>query len=190
MTRDSLDGIRADDYHTAGEPFRIVDLGPMGGSTVLDRRSWAMNHLDGHRRYLVHEPRGHAGMYGGMVVPPDDDAGNIGVVFFHKDGFSTACGHGTIALATWAVDTGRIAAPVNGEVPVVIDVPSGRLPTVARLLDGCVTSVRFTNVPSYVSATDLKVQTSFGPVTAHVSFGGAFYASVAVDDLNVTATEA
>ena len=188
MTRDFLDGIRADDYHTAGEPFRIVDLGPMGGSTVLDRRSWAMNHLDDHRRYLVHEPRGHAGMYGGMVVPPDDDAGNIGVVFFHKDGFSTACGHGTIALATWAVDTGRIAAPVNGEVPVVIDVPSGRLPTVARLLDGCVASVRFTNVPSYVSATDLKVQTSFGPVTAHVSFGGAFYASVAVDDLNVTAT--
>ena len=186
MTRDSLDGIRADDYHTAGEPFRIVDLGPMGGSTVLDRRSWAMNHLDDHRRFLVHEPRGHAGMYGGMVVPPDDDAGDIGVVFFHKDGFSTACGHGTIALATWAVDTGRIAAPVNGEVPVVIDVPSGRLPTVARLLDGCVASVRFTNVPSYVSATDLKVQTSFGPVTAHVSFGGAFYASVAIDDLPVS----
>ncbi len=131
MTRDSLDGIRADDYHTAGEPFRIVDLGPMEGSTVLDRRSWAMNYLDDHRRYLVHEPRGHAGMYGGMVVPPDDGAGNIGVVFFHKDGFSTACGHGTIALATWAVDTGRIAAPANGEVPVVIDVPSGRLPTVA-----------------------------------------------------------
>jgi len=161
MTRDFLDGIRADDYHTAGEPFRIVDLGPMGGSTVLDRRSWAMNHLDAHRRYLVHEPRGHAGMYGGMVVPPDDDAGNIGVVFFHKDGFSTACGHGTIALATWAVDTGRIAAPVNGEVPVVIDVPSGRLPTVARLLDGCVASVRFTNVPSYVSATNLKVQVQY-----------------------------
>ena len=31
--------IVADDYHTAGEPFRIVDLGPMEGDSVLDRRS-------------------------------------------------------------------------------------------------------------------------------------------------------
>ena len=61
--------IRSDDYHTAGEPFRIVDAGPMEGETVLDRRSWAIEHLDDLRRFLVAEPRGHAGMYGGFVVP-------------------------------------------------------------------------------------------------------------------------
>jgi len=170
--------IVADDYHTAGEPFRIVDLGEMQGGTVLDRRSWAMEHLDDHRRFLCHEPRGHADMYGGMVVPPDDPDGDVGIVFFHKDGFSTACGHGTIAIATWAIDTGRIAAPQDGEVDVVVDVPSGRLRTVANMLGGRVTSVRFTNVPSFVSATGLTVDTSFGPVTADMSFGGAFYAIV------------
>jgi len=180
--------IVADDYHTAGEPFRIVDLGEMQGGTVLDRRSWAMEHLDDHRRFLCHEPRGHADMYGGMVVPPDDPDGDVGIVFFHKDGFSTACGHGTIAIATWAIDTGRIAAPQDGEVDVVVDVPSGRLRTVANMLGGRVTSVRFTNVPSFVSATGLTVDTSFGPVTADMSFGGAFYASVGIDDLGLTAT--
>ncbi len=178
--------ITSDDYHTAGEPFRIVDAGPMDGATVLDRRSWAMEHLDDLRRYLVHEPRGHADMYGGFVVPPDDDAADLGVVFFHKDGFSTACGHGTIALVTWAIDTGRIEAD-GASVAVTVDVPSGRLATTANLADGRVDSVCFTNVPSFVTATDLRIKTSAGPVTATVSFGGAFYASVAVDGLAVAA---
>ncbi len=177
--------IVADDYHTAGEPFRIVDLGPMEGATVLDRRSWAMANLDDHRRFLIHEPRGHADMYGGMVVPADDPDGDVGVVFFHKDGFSTACGHGTIAMTTWAIETGRIETPPDGEVPVVVDVPSGRLHTVARMEGGRVASVRFTNVESFVAARDLIVETGHGPVTVHVSFGGAFYASVAIDDLPI-----
>jgi len=178
--------LAVDDFHTAGEPFRIVDLGPMEGSTVLDRRSWAMAHLDDHRRFLVHEPRGHADMYGGMVVPPNDTDGDVGVVFFHKDGFSTACGHGTIAMATWAIETGRVTAPVDGEVEVVVDVPSGRLPTVARMVDGRVASVRFTNVEAYPAARGLVVETDLGPVTVDVSFGGAFYASVSVAALDVS----
>ncbi len=178
--------IIAEDYHTAGEPFRIVDLGPMEGATVLDRRSWAMAHLDDHRRFLVQEPRGHAGMYGGMIVPPNNPEGDVGVVFFHKDGFSTACGHGTIATATWAIETGQVPAPANGEVKVVVDVPSGRLHTVAQMVDSRVTSIRFTNVKSFVTARNLVVNTQLGPVTAHISFGGAFYASVAIDNLPVS----
>jgi len=185
MVLGSGESLAVDDFHTAGEPFRIVDLGPMEGATVLDRRSWAMDHLDDHRRFLVHEPRGHADMYGGMVVPPNDEDGDVGVVFFHKDGFSTACGHGTIATATWAIETGLVEAPVDGEVPVVVDVPSGRLPTVARMEGGRVASVRFTNVEAFATAFGLVVDTDLGPVAAHVSFGGAFYASVAVDDLDV-----
>jgi proline racemase len=78
------------------------------------------------RAVLCSEPRGHADMYGGFVVPPDDAGGDLGVLFWHKDGFSTACGHGTIALGVWAVETGRVAAPATGSVDVVIDVP-GRL---------------------------------------------------------------
>ena len=39
------------------------------------------------------------------------DGARFGVLFWHKDGFSTACGHGTIALGAWAVDTGLVQAP-------------------------------------------------------------------------------
>ena len=79
------------------------------------------------RRLLCHEPRGHADMYGGFLVEPDDAGAELGVLFWHKDGFSTACGHGTIALAAWAVESGRVEAPADGEVELAIDVPSGRV---------------------------------------------------------------
>jgi proline racemase len=167
------------DYHTAGEPFRIVSGGvpPLLGKTILDRRAHAAAHLDDYRRLLIHEPRGHADMYGGFVTEPEDDGADLGVVFFHNGGYSTACGHGTIALVTWAIESGLVPAD-GGEVPVVVDVPSGRVRTVARLVGGRVTAVRFRNVPSFVQGRGLEADTSLGRVTADVSYGGAYYASV------------
>ena len=103
------------DYHTAGEPFRIVAEGAVEvpGATVRERRERAATteEVDRVRRLLCHEPRGHADMYGCFLVPPDDDGADLGVLFWHKDGYSTACGHGTIALGAWAVESGRIVAP-------------------------------------------------------------------------------
>ena len=163
------------DYHTGGEPFRIVTGGvePLLGATVLDRRRDALERLDHVRRLLVHEPRGHADMYGCHVVPPNDDGADLGVVFFHNAGYSTACGHGTIALVTWALDEGVVERH-EGENRVVVDVPSGRLETWAMVEQGRVRTVRFRNVPAYVHARSL---TAAG-LEVDVAFGGAFYASV------------
>jgi proline racemase len=167
--------IRAVDYHTAGEPFRIVTGGVEAprGATILGKRRDALERLDHVRRLLVHEPRGHADMYGCFVVEPDDDGADLGVVFFHNAGYSTACGHGTIALVTWALDEGVIDRR-EGENRVVVDVPSGRLDTWAQVEAGRVRSVRFRNVPSFVWAEGVEL----GERTVDVAFGGAFYASL------------
>jgi proline racemase len=114
-------------------------------------------------------------MYGCFVVEPDDEGADLGVVFFHNAGYSTACGHGTIALVTFALDEGLVPAS-EPETRVVVDVPSGRLETVARVEDGRVRSVRFRNVPSFV--VDGRPY--------ELAFGGAFYASV---DERVSAEE-
>jgi len=158
--------VETTDYHTGGEPFRIVTAGapPLEGGTILDKRRFARDNLDDIRRLLVNEPRGHADMYGCFVTEPEDDGADLGVVFFHNEGYSTACGHGTIALVTWAIESGRIAA-AEPETKVVVDVPSGRLETWARSEDGGVRSVRFRNVPAFVHSPG-------------VAFGGAFYGSV------------
>jgi len=160
------------DYHTAGEPFRIVTAGaePLRGDTILGKRRDAAARLDDLRRLLVNEPRGHADMYGCFVTEPEDDGADLGVVFFHNAGYSTACGHGTIALVTWALESGVL--PIAGEeTRVVVDVPSGRLETVARVKDADVVSVRFRNVPSFVWRRDVLPGVD-------VAFGGAFYASL------------
>jgi len=168
--------ITAVDYHTGGEPFRIVTGGadPLRGATILDKRRDARERLDHVRRLLVFEPRGHADMYGCHVVPPNDDGADLGVVFFHNAGYSTACGHGTIALVTWALDEGVVERQ-EGENRVVVDVPSGRLETWATVEGGRVLSVRFRNVPSFVWARRVAAA---GRVV-DVAYGGAFYASLA-----------
>jgi proline racemase len=182
-----LTEITTTDYHTGGEPFRIVTGGvpALEGRTVPERRRWAAANIDHVRQLLVNEPRGHADMYGGFVTPPDDADGDLGVVFFHNEGYSTACGHGTIALVTWAIESGRLAIePDAREVAVSVDVPSGRLACAARLDEaGRVVAVRFRNVPSFVLARDVVVETGRGRLTLDVAFGGAFYGSVDVREL-------
>jgi proline racemase len=171
----AVERISTVDYHTAGEPFRIVTGGvePLQGATVLDKRRDAHRRLDDIRRLLVFEPRGHADMYGCFVVEPNDADADLGVVFFHNAGYSTACGHGTIALVTWALDHGVVERR-EGENRVVVDVPSGRLEAWARVEDGRVRSVRFRNVPAFVWAEGIEL----GERSVDVAFGGAFYASL------------
>jgi proline racemase len=184
-----LTEIATTDYHTGGEPFRIVTGGvpALEGRSVRERRRWAATNIDHVRQLLVNEPRGHADMYGAFVTPADDAGADLGVVFFHNEGYSTACGHGTIALVTWAIDSGRVAVePGARDVGVTVDVPSGRLACTARLDDrGRVDAVAFRNVPSFVLARDVEVATKRGALILDVAFGGAFYGSLDVRELGL-----
>jgi trans-L-3-hydroxyproline dehydratase len=192
--------VATDDWHTAGEPFRIVPtLPPHCQSTqaitsttltVSQRRQEIVNTpshpIDLLRQALCKEPRGHADMYGGFIVPPNDPQAHFGVLFWHKDGFSTACGHGTIALGCWAIAKGLIQAPHDGEVDVVIDVPSGRVVAKAEMVAGKVDKVHFINVPSYQISAGILVKLRTGQaITVDLGWGGATYAFVDVAQLGL-----
>jgi proline racemase len=163
---------------------------PIPGRTIAERRARAIEDADVQalRAVLCSEPRGHADMYGGFIVPADDDAADLGVLFWHKDGFSTACGHGTIALGVWAVETGRVPAPDVGSADVVIDVPSGRVTARVHREDARVVAVDFVNVPSWVVADDVPVPTSRGKVQVTVAYGGAIYVTLAAAQLDLSVT--
>ncbi len=181
--------VEATDYHTAGEPFRIVTAGvpAIPGADVRERRerAAASEEVDRVRRLLCHEPRGHADMYGCFLVEPDDAGADLGVLFWHKDGYSTACGHGTIALGAWAADSGRLPGAPDGVRELVLDVPSGRVRARVRCEGGRPVSAAFRNVPAYVLAHGLRVHTSLGAASVDVAFGGAIYASVDVGALGL-----
>jgi proline racemase len=180
--RDPRVEVTTTDYHTAGEPFRIALEGvpEIRGATVAERRERAAadERVDFVRRLLCHEPRGHADMYGCFLVPPDDDGADLGVLFWHKDGYSTACGHGTIALGAWAVESGSVIAAPDGDTDVTIDVPSGRVLARVHRRAAQVQSVTFRNVPSYVLARAVELETSRGRLAVDVAYGGAIYASL------------
>jgi proline racemase len=180
------------DYHTAGEPFRIVVEGTpaLPGATVAERRERAAASEEAElvRRLLCHEPRGHADMYGCFLVPPDDAGADLGVLFWHKDGYSTACGHGTIALGVWAVESGRVIAAPDGVTDVTIDVPSGRVLARVHRREGDVVAVAFRNVPSYVLARGVRVDGSHGPVPVDVAYGGAIYACLDLSGTRLSVT--
>jgi proline racemase len=180
-----MDPVSVVDYHTAGEPFRIVVGGApsMRGGTVLARRAHLAEHADDVRQLIINEPRGHADQYGCFVVEPDDGGAEFGLIFFHKDGYSTACGHGTIAAATWAYESGRVLG-TEGVNHLVLDVPSGRVLTRVDIEGGRVGPVTFVNVPAYVTATGVALDAAI----VDVSYGGAFYASVDASQLGLDVT--
>jgi len=185
--------IRTVEMHTAGEPVRIVvdGLPPIPGATILEKRRYAREHLDDLRRTLMAEPRGHADMYGVWPVEPDLPDADLAVLFLHNEGFSTMCGHATIALGRYAVEEGLVALPeaesgVTTSVPVLLQAPCGPIDVRVEVTDGRVGAVRFTSVPAFAAALDLTVEVEgVGPVVCDVAYGGAFYAVVAASDIGV-----
>jgi proline racemase len=168
------------DLHTAGEPFRVIVSGApeIPGDTILARRRWAQEHLEILRRALMWEPRGHADMYGGIMTPPVSTAADLGILFLHNDGYSTMCGHGIIALATLAVETGMVEV-AEPETRIGIETPAGFIEAWVSVEGGRANRVRFRNVPSFAAALDQRVEVpDLGTVYYDLGYGGAFYAYV------------
>ncbi len=143
------------------------------------------NH-DALRTALMWEPRGHADMYGCVIVPPETEEADFGVLFLHNEGYSTMCGHGIIAVVTVALETGMMEAS-EPETTVRIDSPAGLITARARVSGGRVSSVAFENVPSFVLLADQVVQVpGLGAVRLDVAYGGAFYAFVEAEQVGLT----
>jgi proline racemase len=167
------------EMHTGGEPTRIVVDGwpRLLGKTLLDKRRECLEKHDHLRRGLMLEPRGHEGMYGALLVEPDHPEADLAVLFMHNEGYSTMCGHATIALARWAVESGRVKGPT-----VRLQCPCGLVVTNVDK-DGW---VRFESVPSFVYALDrVAPTTTWGPVTVDIAYGGAFYAFLSADSIGL-----
>ena len=180
--------ITAIDAHAAGEPLRIIVGGwpEPEGATLLERRRFARESQDALRRALMFEPRGHADMYGCLLVPPASEDADFGVLFMHNEGYSTMCGHGIIAVTTVVLETGMLPM-VEPVTEVRIDTPAGLIAARAHVDGGRVTSVAFRNVPSFVLHRDRTVQVpGIGAVPCDVAFGGAFYVFVDADQAGVS----
>ncbi len=179
--------IKTIDMHTGGEPLRVIVDGfpKLEGNSVLDYRNYVKNHFDYLRKALMYEPRGHADMYGCILVPPNDDDGDFGILFMHNEGYSTMCGHAIIAITTLAIELNWVEVKTP-ETHLKIDAPCGRIDAFAKIRNGKVIGVYFHCVPSFVVALDEVVEVEgLGQVTYDLAYGGAFYAYVNSDKLGL-----
>lgn len=179
--------IKSVDMHTAGEPLRVVTTGwpELKGSNVLERRAYMKKHYDHLRTALMFEPRGHRDMYGCILLPPNDEDGDFGILFMHNEGYSTMCGHAIIAITKLAVEMGWVK-PDDGEAQIKIDAPCGRITSFATVKDDKVSSIYFYGVPSFVVALDQQITLSgYGDIKYDLAYGGAFYAYVDADQYGI-----
>ena len=170
--------ITTTEMHTGGEPVRIVESGypPVPGDTILEKRRHVRENLDHLRRVLMHEPRGHFDMYGVIPVEPDLPEADLAVLFMHNEGYSTMCGHATIALGRYAVDRGLVTK-VEPETRVVIQCPCGPVTAFVEVQDGLAGRVRFWSVGALAFALDHKAKVKgYGSIRYDIGYGGAFYA--------------
>ena len=170
------------DMHTGGEPLRVVvgGLPPIEGPTVLGKRRYFREHYDYLRTGLMWEPRGHADMYGAVITPSAD--GDFDVFFLHNEGYSTMCGHATIALTKLVVETGLVE-----KHEITFNVPAGRIQARASVANGKVVETSFLNVPSFLYLSEQQVQVpDMGRVSFDIAYGGAFYALVNALEVGLT----
>jgi proline racemase len=173
-----MEPLRVVDMHTGGEPLRIVTSGypPIPGATILEKRAYVRDHLDHLRKILMFEPRGHADMYGAILVEPSLPGADLAVLFMHNEGYSTMCGHAIIALGRFAVDRGMVEAR-GDRATVNIECPCGMVVAEVTIREGRAAEVSFVSVPSFLFAGDVAVSVpGHGTVSCDVAYGGAFYA--------------
>ncbi|AOC96221.1 Proline racemase [Flavobacterium anhuiense] len=172
--------IKTIDMHTGGEPLRVIVSGfpELKGNTVLEYRRDIKENYDYLRTALMFEPRGHADMYGCILLPPNDEDADFGILFMHNEGYSSMCGHAIIAISTLAAKMNWINVK-EGENELKIDAPCGRIISYANMVNGEVIGVRFHCVPSFVVSLDRILNVpGIGNVVYDLAYGGAFYAYV------------
>jgi 4-hydroxyproline epimerase len=169
------------DAHTCGNPVRVVAGGGpiLNGNSMSEKRLDFLDRFDWIRKGLMFEPRGSDIMSGSILYPAQDPQNDIGILFIETSGCLPMCGHGTIGTVTVGIEQGLITPKVKGKLN--LETPAGIVSVDYQQKGNKVTSVKFTNVASYLAKTDIEVECpELGTLVVDVSYGGNYFAIVDV----------
>ncbi|MBL4863176.1 MAG: 4-hydroxyproline epimerase [Crocinitomicaceae bacterium] len=167
------------DAHTCGNPVRLIaEGGPdLKGANMSEKRQHFLREFDWIRKGLMFEPRGHDMMSGSILYPPADPKNDVGVLFIETSGCLPMCGHGTIGTVTIAIEEGLVTPKVPGKLR--LETPAGLVLIEYTQKGEKVTSVKLTNVKSYLAAENVQVECpDLGWLNVDVAYGGNYYAIV------------
>lgn len=167
------------DAHTCGNPVRLVAGGGpfLHGNSMMEKRLHFLEEYDWIRKGLMLEPRGHDMMSGSILYPPHNPENDIGILFIETSGCLPMCGHGTIGTVTIALEEGLVQPKQPGILR--LETPAGLIQVSYQRKGQKVTSVRLTNIPSFLHSENIEVDCpDLGVLKVDVAYGGNFYAIV------------
>lgn len=168
------------DSHVAGEPCRLIIGGPrLKGSSMFEKQAYMQGRFDFIRTASMLEPRGHADMFGAVLTEPCDPSADFGVLFINGGGYDNMCGHGSIAVACIAAETGLV--PISRPVTKVrIETVAGVVSVEVEMSEGSdrVKSAALHGVPSFLYKPDVTMDVFGAPVKLDIAYGGNFFAIV------------
>jgi proline racemase len=171
--------------HTFGEPTRIINGGllKLKGNTVAEQRDYMREHYDWLRTSIIQEPRGHRDMFGAVLLPPNSEDVDFGVIYMDNTNYLNMCGHATIGVSTAIVEMGLVEV-IEPVTKLVLETPAGLVYPRVKTENNRVVSVTFENVPGFLEHQDVEIEVEgIGKITIDVSFGGNYFAWVDADEI-------
>lgn len=173
--------------HCQGESGNVLVAGAPGipGATVLDK----MNHLNGVdpslRLFLTREPRAQVVHTTNLLLPPTRPDADAAFIVLQPDRAHPMSGSNCICVVTALLESGRVAMR-EPETVVRLDTAAGLIVARARCEGGRCLSVSLDNVPAFVHALDVAIDTpEWGRITGDIAFGGVFYAQIDVGQVGL-----
>ncbi|WP_374652760.1 proline racemase family protein [Dongia sp.] len=173
--------------HCQGEVGKVIVGGvpPIPGATALEKMYHINNVDDSLRRFVTFEPRAGVAMSVNLLIEPTRPDADAGFIVLQADRAHPMSGSNCICVVTALLETGRVPMQ-EPETIVRLDTPAGLIVARARCAGGRCVSVSLDNVPAFVQALDVVIETPrWGRIKADIAFGGVFYAIVNVDQLGV-----
>lgn len=171
---------RTIETHTLGQPTRTVVSGfnHVPGNTMQEKFEYMRDNADWFRKLLMFEPRGSEIMSGTLITEPCTPGTGVGILYFEASCWLPMCGHDTIGATVALIEAGLVdvTEPVTH---ISLDTPAGVVEVDARVTDGVVEEVSFTNAPALVLNRNVTVNTrEYGDITFDISWGGNVYAII------------
>ena len=173
--------------HCQGESGNVLIGGApdIPGATILDK----MNHLNdvdqSLRLFLTREPRAQVVHTTNVLLPPTRPDADAAFIVLQPDRAHPMSGSNCICVVTALLETGRVAM-TEPETMVRLDTAAGLIVARAQCQDGRCLSVSLDNVPAFVHALDVAIETpKWGRIAGDIAFGGVFYAQIDVDQVGL-----
>ncbi|QYJ02838.1 proline racemase family protein [Nocardioides panacisoli] len=168
------------DTQSGGDVSRIVTsgIGPLPGTSVLEKLRYIQSEGDGLRRLLLSEPYGDPAMSVDLIVEPGHPEAQAGYIIMEAMGYPMYSGSNTICTATALLQSGAIEMR-EGLQDVVLESPAGLARIKAKVTNGRVESITTQGEPAYVAEEGLSVEVPhYGRVEFDLVWSGAYFAMV------------